>query len=200
MKKTLFAAALAAIAAFAAAPLAAAQDRDYRNGGYGDDYRHRDYDRDYQRDRDRDWDRNWRRGDHLRNMGAITIRNDGRVFTFTRGDRLFYRLIDRPYNFVPGLTYSYTDRCNRWGCVAFVTAPGMRRPIDRIFAPHLPLRTYAWRGQRGFDQGYRSYGYYDRDDRRFDDQWRYSDDYRWDENDRRWNEYDLEGGRREHMR
>ena len=43
----------------------------------------------------------------------------------------------RPFNFQPGLTYAYTDRCNRQGCVAFVFDGRHRRPVDRIFAPHL---------------------------------------------------------------
>lgn len=186
MKKTLVAAALATFATFGAAMPATAQDWDR---GYGD-VRHEDN----YRGRDRDWDRDGRHRD-FRSLGAITIRKDGRAFSFSRGDRMFFRLMDAPYNFIPGMTYSYTDRCNRWGCVAFVYAPGMRRPIDRVFAPHLPMRSWAWRGQRGFDQGYRSYGYYDRDDRRFDDQNRYEDNQRWDDDDRRWDDYQLEGGR-----
>jgi hypothetical protein len=184
MKKTLFAAAIAAAAAFAIAAPAAAQSWDH--GRYEDDGRHRD---DY---RTRQFDREW--GGRHRLSAEITIRKNGRVYAFDRGDRLFYRLMEHPYSFLPGLTYQYTDRCNRWGCVAFVYDGWSRRPIDRIFAPHLPLRSYAWRGYRDFDPRYRSYGHYDRDDRLFDDHWRYDDDDRWDRDDDRWDDYRLEGG------
>lgn len=185
MKKTLFAAAMAAVATFAVAAPAAAQTWD-RGGRYEDDGRYRD---DH---RTRQFDREWG-GNRLR--AEITVRKNGRVFTFDRGDRLFYRLMEHPYSFLPGLTYQYTDRCNRHGCVAFVYDGYSRRPIDRIFAPHLPMRDYAWRGQRGFDPRYDDYGYYNRDDRRFDDQWRYDDEDRWERDDDRWDDYRLEGGR-----
>ena len=95
----------------------------------------------------------------------ITVRKDGRTMQFNRDDRMFYRLMERPFNFVPGMTYAYTDRCNRQGCVAFVFDGRHRRPIDRIFAPHLQMRGYAWREARGFDRNYGSFGRYDRDDR-----------------------------------
>lgn len=179
MKTKLFAAALAALT-LATAGAASAQD--FRHG-------------------DRGWDRDGR-GD-WRGRQEITIRKDGRVMTFDRGDRMFYRLQDRPYGFEPGLTYSYTDRCNRFGCVAFVFTRHSRRPIDRIFAPHLRMRGYAWREARDFDRNYGRYGDYDRDDRnwrnndernyrdgrdgRFDDRHDDRDDY--DRYDRR-----LEGG------
>ncbi|MEJ0059647.1 MAG: hypothetical protein WDM79_08805 [Terricaulis sp.] len=41
----------------------------------------------------------------------ITIRMNHSQFSVDRGDRLFYRLTDRPYNFRPGYTYAYTDDC-----------------------------------------------------------------------------------------
>ena len=93
MTMKLFAAALAALTLVTAG---AASAQDFRRG-----------------DRDRDW------GDR-RGRAEIVVRKDGRVMSFDRGDRMFYRLIDRPYNFRPGLTYAYTDRCNRQGCIAFV--------------------------------------------------------------------------------
>ncbi len=147
MKNKLFAGLLAALALAGMAAPAAAQDfgRDRGGGwdrGYHDDYR---------------GERNYRRG--------ITIRNNGREFTVNRDDRMFYRLLDRPYGFQPGLTYAYTDRCNRWGCVTFVFDSRSRRPIDRIFAPHLQMRGYGWRQARGFDGNYRGFGHYDRDER-----------------------------------
>lgn len=103
------------------------------------------------------------RGD-WRGRQEITIRKDGGVMTFDRGDRMFYRLQSRPFNFEPGLTYAYTDRCNRFGCIAFVFDGRSRRPVDRIFAPHLGYRGYAWREARGFDRNYNRFGDYDRDD------------------------------------
>lgn len=169
MKTKLFAAALAALTLGASLPAAAQDfDRGHRGGGYED---------------------NFRRGDHWR-RAQITIRNDGRQFSVDRGDRLFYRLLDRPYNFRPGLTYAYTDRCNRFGCVVFVFNNRDRRPIDRIFAPHLPSPRYAWREARGFDRDYHGYGRYDRDDRGWynDDDRRYRDGR--DGRDDRW----LDGG------
>ncbi len=124
----------------------------------------------------------WRQAD-------ITVRANGRVFDFGYGDRMFTRLIDRPYSFVPGLNYVYTDRCNRYGCVVFVYDDYRRRPIDRIFAPHLPMPRYAWRQARGFDPRYRGYGQYNRDDRAFDDSWRYEQrDDRWNDRDRTWDD------------
>jgi hypothetical protein len=132
MKKSLFAAALAAIT-LASAGAASAQD--------------------------------WR-GEGWRRNAEITVRtSQGRAITAERGDRLFYRLLDRPYNFRPGMTYAYTDRCNARGCVVFVFDGRNRRPVDRIFAPHLQHRNYAWRQARDFDRNYDRYGRYDRDDR-----------------------------------
>lgn len=143
MKTKFFAAALAALT-LATAGAASAQD--FRRG-------------------DRDWDR----GD-WRGRQEITIRKDGRVMRFDRGDRMFYRLQDRPFRFEPGLTYAYTDRCNRQGCVAFVFDNRHRRPIDRIFAPHLQMRGYAWRDARDFDRNYGRFGRYDRDDRNWNNE------------------------------
>lgn len=145
MKTKFFAAALAAMT-LATAGAASAQD--FRRG-----------------DRDRDWDR----GD-FRGRQEITVRKDGRTMVFDRRDRMFWRLQDRPFRFEPGLTYAYTDRCNRQGCVAFVFDNRSRRPIDRIFAPHLQMRGYAWREGRGFDRNYSSFGRYDRDDRNWNNE------------------------------
>lgn len=175
MKTKLFVAALAAALTLGALP-AAAHEGDNRRGDDG-----------------------WRDG--RRGRAEITIRNDGRTFSVGRGDRLFYRLLDRPYHFRPGLTYSYTDRCNRSGCVVFVFDGRSRRPVDRIFAPHLQNSRYAYREARDFDRGYNRFGRYDRDDRG----WNNSDDrsYRegrdgrgdqWRDDDRRGDDRRLEGG------
>ena len=173
MKTKLFAAALAALT-LATAGAAAAQD--FRRGDGG---------------------RDWNRGD-WRGRQEITVRKDGRTFNFNRGDRMFYRLLDRPYNFRPGMTYAYTDRCNRYGCVAFVFDGRHRRPIDRIFAPHLrDARGYAWREGRGIDRNYGQFGNYTRDDR----SWNNDDDrmYREGRDGRRsdddWSDDDRDGRR-----
>lgn len=188
MKSKLLAAALAVVT-LAGAGLASAQD--YRRGDYGQGrYDQRDYDQrgDYSQRR---YDQ---RGD-WRQRAAITVRKDGRVMVFDRGDRMFYRLLDRPFHFRPGLTYAYTDRCNRNGCIAFVFDGRHRRPIDRIFAPHLrEARGYAWRENRRFDRDYSRFGSYDRDDR----SWNSEDDRLYREGRGRnddWNG-DLDGGRR----
>ena len=175
MKTKFFAAALAVLT-LATAGIASAQD--YRGGP----------------DRCRDY-----RYDDFRGRLDITVRKDGRTFTFERGDRMFYRLLDRPFNFQPGMTYSYTDRCNRNGCIAFVFDGRHRRPIDRIFAPHLTQRGYAWRQARDFDRSYNRFGNYDRDERG----WTNDDDraYRQDRDRRdddwdRLRDDDLDGGPR----
>jgi hypothetical protein len=179
MKTKLFAAALAALT-LASAGAASAQD--WRGRGDG-----------------------WRRPPP---PAEITVRTaHGREIAVQRGERLFYRLQERPYHFEPGLTYAYTDRCNRNGCVAFVFVDGRRRPIDRIFAPHLPHRLYAWRHARDFDREYRDYGRYQRDDRwhNDDDQEyrRYRDEHDDDDDDddrqrdgRRGDRSGLDGGPR----
>lgn len=121
---------------------------------------------------------------HDRQRAEITIRDDGRQFSVDRNDRLFYRLIDRPYHFRPGLTYAYTDRCNRNGCSVLVFSERSRRPVDRIFAPRLPNRG-DWRDD-------------DRRDGRWDDRRDGRDDDRRD-GDRRNGRRDgsgLEGGPR----
>lgn len=159
MKTKLFAGLVAALALAGMAAPASAQDYGRDRDGYRDGYRDSGYDDGYRGDRD-DY-----RGDRHRRHSGITIRKDGRVFTVDRDDRLFYRLLDRPYGFLPGLTYAYTDRCNRWGCVAFVFDGYSRRPIDRIFAPHIQRRGYAWRHSRGFDGEFHRFGRYDRDER-----------------------------------
>jgi len=143
MKTKLFAAALAALTLGAMAQTASAQDFwGDRNDFRGD----------------------WRRG------GEITVRQDGRTMSFNRGDRMFYRLMDRPYNFVPGLSYAFTDRCNRFGCQVIVYSPRAHRIVDSTFAPRL----FDRRNDRGFDDrrfDRRDGGFDDRrfDDRRFDD-------------------------------
>ncbi len=183
MKTKLIAAALAALTLGAALP-AAAQGFDRHETSYrgdrGDNYR--------------GGGERWRRAE-------ITIRNNGRQFSVDRDDRLFYRLLERPFGFRPGLTYAYTDRCNRFGCVAFVFDDYHRRPIDRIFAPHLQMRGYGWRQARGFDGEFRGFGRYARDDRG----WNNNDDRDFRDGrdgrgrDERWEEHNRrgdDGGRR----
>ncbi len=173
MKSKLFAVAVAALTLAGAAIPAAAQRYDHRPT-LGGEIRS-----DYYGDHRGDW----------RRRAAITVRKDGRIMVFDRRDRMFYRLLDRPFHFRPGMTYAYTDRCNRYGCVAFVFDGRHRRPVDRIFAPHLRHARYAWREGRGFDRNYSRYGDYERDDRGWyndDDRryrgWRDGDD-RWDRDD-----------------
>jgi hypothetical protein len=195
MKTKLFAAALAALTLGVSLPAAAQNfDQGRRDSGYRDS--------DFRGNRDGDFRRG---GDERWRRAQITIRNNGREIRINRDDRLFYRLIDRPYGFRPGLTYAYTDRCNRYGCVAFVFDQYHRRPIDRIFAPHLPMPNYAWRQARGFNGAYRGFGRYDHDDRGWnnnddrnyrdgrdgrgrDNDWNYDDDRRGRDGQR------LEGG------
>ena len=164
MKTKLFAAALVAALSLGAAPAAFAGDDD-RGGYYG-------YDR--------------------RERAEITIRTHHGQTSVTRGDRLFYRLLDRPYNFRPGLIYAYSERCNQDGCDVFVFNRWSRRPIDRIFAPPLPRRLLVsqhtaggrdWR-DRGYRDSYRRDAY-DRNDDQGDD----DDD---DDDD----DHELRGGRR----
>lgn len=183
MKTKLFAAAVAALTLAGAAIPAAAQNYE-RRGNLGGEVQ-----RDYRGDRG-DWRRN----------ASITIQKDGRTIRVNRDDRLFYRLLDRPFHFRPGMTYRYTDRCNRNGCVAFVFDGRSRRPVDRIFAPHLRHGQYAWRESAGWDRDYNRFGRYDRDDRRWnnDDERSYRDGRNGrDDDDRRDRDDDrLEGGPR----
>ena len=155
MKNKLFAAALAAVTLAGAAMPAAAQD--FRGDGYRGDYNQ---------------DFRGNRGDlrDIRRMAQITIRQDGRQISFDRRDRMFYRLMDRPFNFQPGMTYVYTDRCSRDACMVLVFSPWSRRPIDRIWAPR-PGRFFFARGDRdgrwndrGDDRGFNDGGPYRGDD------------------------------------
>ena len=157
MKTKFLAAALAALTLGVSLPAAAQNYDRYRESNYGDQYRQDDYRGD--------------RGDWRRGRADITIFVNGRTMRVDREDRLFRRLVSRPYNFMPGLTYEYTDRCNRWGCVVFVYDGWSRRPVDRIFAPHLQLRSYSWRARSDFDRDYRNYGRYDRNSNWYED-WR----------------------------
>jgi hypothetical protein len=111
MKNKLFAAALTAVMLAGAALPAAAQD--FR-GNYNQDVRG-------------DW----------RMPNQITVRQDGRLVTFDRHDRLFYRLMQRPFNFRPGLTYVYTDRCGGDQCMVLAFSRFSRAPVDRTWAPRL---------------------------------------------------------------
>jgi hypothetical protein len=117
------------------------------------------------------------RGYDHRGRGEITVRTERGQFSVDRGDRLYYRLADRPYGFRPGRTYVYTDRCNRSGCLVLEFAGDRNaRPGNRFFAPYLPDGRRAWRGDddwrrdnrayRGSDQDWRG----DAGDRGRDDQ------------------------------
>src|SRR5262245_52467415 len=81
--------------------------------------------------------------------GGITVRTQRGQFTVDRGDRLFYRLTDRPYRFRPGMTYVYTDRCNRDGCLVLEFNRWERRPTDRFFAPYIRADRLAWNDDHG---------------------------------------------------
>lgn len=135
MKNKLFAAALALATLAGAALPAAAQD--FRGPPPQGDYRgNYDYRGDYNNDSRGDW----------RFRRQITIRDHGRQFSVDRNDRLFYRLLESPFRFRPGLTYTYTDRCYRGQCVVLVSS-FRSGPFDRLWAPRL--------GDRRFDGGFR---------------------------------------------
>src|SRR5690242_3539452 len=129
MKNKLFAAALAAVTLAGVALPAAAQD--FHGDGRGD------YNQQFRGDRGSDW--------RMRNQ--ITVRQDGRQLTFDRSDRMFYRLTDRPFNFRPGLTYVYTDRCGRNQCMVLAFSRFSRGPVDRTWAPRLG-RFFFYAGDR----------------------------------------------------
>jgi len=152
MKNKLFAAALAAVTLAGVALPAAAQD--FRGDGRGD------YNQQFRGDRGNDW--------RMRNQ--INVRVDGRQFSFDRQDRAFYRLSDRPFNFRPGLTYVYTDRCSRGSCMVLVFSQRSRAPIDRTWAPRLDRRFFFANGDRDGRFDGRGDGRWDNrgDDGRFD--------------------------------
>jgi hypothetical protein len=131
MKNKLFAAALALATLAGAALPAAAQD--FRGPPLQSDYR----------GGSQDFRGDWR----FRNQ--ITIRDHGRQFSVDRNDRLFYRLMDSPFRFRPGLTYTYTDRCSRGQCLVLVSS-ARSGPFDRLWAPRL--------GDRRFDGRFRGDG------------------------------------------
>jgi hypothetical protein len=148
MKNKLFAAALAAVTLAGVALPAAAQDL------------RGDYNQQFRGDRGGDW--------RMRNQ--ITVRVDGRQLSFDRQDRAFYRLSDRPFNFRPGLTYVYTDRCSRGSCMVLVFSQRSRSPIDRTWAPRLDRRFFSANGDRDGRFDGRGDGRWDNrgDDGRFD--------------------------------
>ncbi|MBI3439816.1 MAG: hypothetical protein HY054_14410 [Proteobacteria bacterium] len=164
MKNKLFAAALAAVTLAVGALPAAAQD--FR----GDGYRRDGYQQDFRGDRN-DW----------RMRAQITVRQDGRLMSFDRRDRMFYRLMDRPFNFQPGMTYVYTNRCSRDACMVLAFAPYMRGPVDRMWVPRLGRFFFA--GDRNDRYDGRGDGRWDNrgDDGRFDG----GRDYRGDRGDDR---------------
>ena len=99
----------------------------------------------------------------------ITVRQDGRLMTFDRGDRAFYRLMQRPFNFRPGLTYVYTDRCGRDQCMVLAFSRFSRGPVDRTWAPRLNRFFFFAGGRDGRFDGRGDGRWIDRDhDGRFD--------------------------------
>jgi hypothetical protein len=174
MKNKLFAAALAAVTLAGVALPAAAQD--FRGDGRGD----YNYNQDFRGDRGGDW--------RMRNQ--ITVRVDGRLLSFDRHDRAFYRLSERPFNFRPGLTYVYTDRCSRGFCMVLAFSPRSRTPVDRTWAPRLDRSFFFANGDRDGRFDGRGDGRWDNrgDDGRFDG----GRDYRGDGRDSR----NLDGGPR----
>jgi hypothetical protein len=147
MKNKLFAAALAALTlAGAALPAAAQEFRDYRG------------------DQNQNFRGDWR----FRNQ--ITIRDHGRQFTVDRNDRMFYQLMDSPFRFRPGLTYTYTDRCTRGQCLVLVSS-FRGQTFDRLWAPRFGDRRWDDRFRGGDDRNWqdrgdagRGYGGGDHDD------------------------------------
>ncbi len=128
MKNKLFTALLAAVSLAAAALPASAQE--FRGDGYRQDFR------DFRSPRTFD-------------RAEIVVRQDGREVSFDRSDRMFYRLMDRPFNFQPGMTYVYTDRCWRNGCVVLAFAPFSRGPVMRTWAPRLSQFLFYAGGRDG---------------------------------------------------
>ena len=98
-----------------------------------------------------DYGRGFDHGD-FHGRGVITVRTGYAQFTVDRSDRMFWRLTDRPYNFRPGLTYVYTDRCNRAGCDVLVFSRFQGRPVDRTFAPRIGY-DHDWRNGGPSDGG-----------------------------------------------
>ena len=141
MKNKLFAAALTAVTLAGMAMPAAAQD--FR-GNYNQDLRG-NYNQDLRGDYNQQFRGDWR----MRNQ--INVRQDGRLLSFDRSDRMFYRLMDRPFNFRPGLTYVYTDRCARDYCMVLAFSRFSRGPVDRAWAPRLGRFFFAANRDGRFD-------------------------------------------------
>ena len=135
MKTKLFAAAIAALTLGAALPASA---HDFRAGA--------DFDR-----QGPGYAQDWRR------HSEITVRTQRGQFTVDRGDRLFWRLTERPYRFRPGFTYIYTDRCNRDGCLVLEFNRYERRPTDRFFAPYVRFERTAWNSDYRWGQDNRDW-------------------------------------------
>lgn len=152
MKNKLFATALTAVMLAGAALPAAAQD--FR-GAYNQDFRG-NYNQDFRGAPNQDVRGDWR----MRNQ--ITVRQDGRLVSFDRRDRLFYRLMQRPFNFRPGLTYVYTDRCGGDQCMVLAFSRFSRGPVDRTWAPRLGRFFFAADRDGRFD-GRDDGGWNDRD-------------------------------------
>jgi len=100
----------------------------------------------------------WRPDGRQDGRGQITVRTQRGQFSVDRGDRLFYRLTDRPYRFRPGFTYIYTDRCNRDGCMVLELSRWSRQPTDRFFAPYVQFDRVAWSRDDQWRQDDRNFG------------------------------------------
>lgn len=136
--KYIVAAIVSALALGGAAAPAFADD--FRGPGYGPGYGNA-YHQDWRQD----------------GRGQITVRTQRGQFTVDRGDRMFYRLTDRPYRFRPGFTYLYTDRCNRDGCMVLEFARWSRMPTDRFFAPYVRFERIAWDRDDRWGQDFRDF-------------------------------------------
>lgn len=116
----------------------------------------------------------WRGG---RGGDVITIRDHGRVYTFSENDRVFYRLLESPFGMRPGNVYVYTDECRRDQCQVIIYSRYRRESQGRLWAPRVGDPRWFGRGGR-----------YDRYDDRYDDR-----DGRYDDRDGR---YDGRDGHR----
>ena len=121
---------------FAAALAAATLDRRGNARGGARFPRHR-YDQDFRGDGRGDPSQDFR-GDHgdWRMRNQITVRQDGRQFSFDRSDRAFYRLTDRPFGFRAGPDV----RLHRSLQARTMPGAGVLATLARADRPHLGAR------------------------------------------------------------